>query len=149
MMHILNIATIVSIGLLTGTEFAVSAFINPVLWQMEDRSQARAVSLFAKKLGTAMPFWYVLSFLLLIAEAVLQRHASGLPLLIAAGTIWATVILLTLLFLVPINNRMGRLQADSFPEEAKREHHRWDAMHRLRVAALGAALVCLLLAAGV
>lgn len=37
MMLLLNTLTTVCIGLLIGTEFAVSAFINPVLWKLEER----------------------------------------------------------------------------------------------------------------
>jgi hypothetical protein len=50
-MSFLDIVTVVSVGLLVGTEFAVSAFVNPVLWKLKDRAQARAVSLFAGRLG--------------------------------------------------------------------------------------------------
>jgi len=142
----LYILTTVCIGLLIGTEFAVSVFINPVLRRLELGAQARAISLFATRLGRAMPFWYVLSLLLLIVEAALHRHQPGTGLLIAAVVLWLAVILLTLLFLVPINNRMMRLDAESFPEAAQQEHHRWDALHRLRVLALGIAMVFFLLA---
>jgi uncharacterized membrane protein len=93
-----------------------------------------------------MPFWYVLSLLLLVLEMVLRRHEAGFALLVAAIAIWAVVIVLTLLFLVPINNRMIRLEPGGFAEAARREHHRWDSMHRVRVAALTAAMVCFLLA---
>lgn len=143
----LYIATTICIGLLIGTEFAVSVFINPILRKLDDRSQAKAISLFAARLGHAMPFWYGLSLLLLILEAVAARHEHGNPLLIAACTIWLAVIVLTVLFLVPINNRMMQLDAESFPEEAQREHRRWDTLHRLRVAALVVAMACFLLAA--
>jgi uncharacterized membrane protein len=146
MMSFLGVVTIVCVGLLIGTEFAVSVFVNPVLRKLEDRLQAKAISLFAARLGRAMLFWYGLSLLLLILEAVIRRQERGLPLLIAANAVWAAVIILTLLFLVPINNRMMRLDATSFPAEARREHERWDALHRLRVMALSAALVCFLLA---
>jgi uncharacterized membrane protein len=142
----LDIVTTVCIGLLLGTEFAVSVFVNPVLWKLEDRAQAGAIRLFAVRLGTAMPFWYALSLLLLIAEAIVERHQAGDSLLIAASAIWLAVILVTVIFLVPINNRMMRLTTDSFSEEARREHKRWDTLHRLRVAALGVAMVCFLLA---
>jgi len=145
MMLLLDIVTIVCVGLLIGTEFAVSVFINPVLRKLEDSAQAQAISLFAARLGTAMPFWYVLSLLLLIVEAVMRRHERGLILLIAASVIWVAVIVATVLFLVPINNRMMRLDTSSFPEEARREHHRWNALHRLRVMALVVALICFLL----
>ena len=144
-MLLLDIVTIVCVGLLIGTEFAVSVFINPVLRKLEDSARAQAISLFAARLGTAMPFWYVLSLLLLIVEAVMRRHERGLILLIAASVIWAAVIVATVLFLVPINNRMMRLDTSSFPEEARREHERWVALHHLRVMALVIALVCFLL----
>jgi uncharacterized membrane protein len=145
-MTFLNIATVVSIGLLVGTEFTVSAFINPVLSQLGDRAHAGAIRIFARKLGTAMPIWYGLSFALLVMEAVFRRHDAGLGMLIISAGIWAAVIVLTLMFLVPINNRMMRLDADSWSEEAREQHNRWDRLHRVRVFALGTAMVCFLLA---
>jgi uncharacterized membrane protein len=146
MIFILDILTILSVGLLIGTEFAVSAFINPVLSRLDDRAQAFAVKSFAKMLGTAMPFWYAGSFLLLIAETVLRRAQAGFSLLIASCAVWAAVILLTLLFLVPINNRIGAVTDEVFSEAVKREHRRWDARHRMRVVALALAMVFLLAA---
>lgn len=143
----LYILTTICIGLLIGTEFAVSVFINPALQKLDDRAQAMAISLFATRLGRAMPLWYVASLLLLICEVVVQWHAHGNFLLIAASAIWLAVIVLTLFFLVPINNRMMRLDADSFSEAAQQEHRRWDTLHRLRVAALVVAMACFLLAA--
>ena|GEM_PF-703228 len=144
MMVFLDIVTIVCIGLLVGVELAVSAFVNPVLWKLEDHAQASAISLFAVRLGTSMPFWYGLSLLLLIAEAVMRRQEPNLPLLVIACVIWTVVIVTTVLFLVPINNRMARLNAGSLPEKARQEHKKWDTLHRGRVAAICAALVCFL-----
>ena len=146
MMPFLDIVTVVCVGLLTGTEFTVSVFINPVLQKLEEGAQARAISLFAARLGRAMPFWYASSLLLLILEATIRRRERGLVLIIAAAVIWAAVILLTVLFLMPINNRMMRLDSGSFPEGARREHERWNRLHSLRVMVLVVALVCFLLA---
>lgn len=146
MTFFLYILTTVCIGLLIGTEFAVSVFINPILEKLDSRARARATSLFAARLGRAMPFWYGASLLLLIGEAAIERHARGSVLLIAASAIWLAVIVLTVLFLVPINNRMMRLDSESFPAAAQQEHRRWDTLHRLRVAALIVAMVCFLLA---
>jgi uncharacterized membrane protein len=145
-MSYLDIAAILCIGLLLGTEFAVSAFVNPVVWQLDERAQAAAIRLFAARLGKAMPFWYALSLIFLIIEAIVHRKQAELSLLIAACGIWALVILLTLLFLVPINNRMMSLDTTVFPEAERREHKKWDTRHRLRIAALGAAFLCFLLA---
>jgi uncharacterized membrane protein len=146
MTQILNTATILSIGLMIGVEFAVSAFINPILWKLEEPARGRVVALFAQRLGTAMPFWYAANFLFLLAGIFLLRgHDEIWPIGIAAA-LWAAVIILTLIFLVPINNRLAHQDAELSLDEAHRQHRRWDAMHRARVAALAAAFVLLLAA---
>jgi uncharacterized membrane protein len=142
----LDVITIVCIGLMIGTEFAVAVFINPILRKLGPREELRALRLFAAKLGAAMPFWYIISLLLLIAESVLHRGQVGSMFLIAASGIWVAVIILTIVFLVPINNRLARVDPDAATEPALREHGQWDMMHRWRVAALTAAMICSLLA---
>ena len=146
MRPLLDIVTTVCIGLMIGTEFAVAVFINPILRKLGTREELRAIGLFAAKLGAAMPFWYGASLLLLIAEAALRHNEAGYLLMIAAISIWAAVIVLTLLFLVPINNRLARVDPDAETEGALTEHGQWDAMHRWRVATLTAAMVCFLIA---
>ena len=146
MRPLLDIVTTVCIGLLIGTEFAVAVFINPILRKLGTREELRAIRLFAAKLGAAMPFWYCISLLLLIAEAFLRHGKNGYLLLVAASAIWVAVIVLTLVFLVPINNRLARVDPDAEAGTALTEHGRWDAMHRWRVATLPAAMVCFLLA---
>ena len=146
MINFLTMLTTVSIGLLVGVEFAVSAFVNPVLWTLEPSAQSAAIRLFARKLGRAMPPWYIASFVLLVIAAIAQRHQPAENLLIAAAVIWTTVILLTILFLVPINNRMAQLSPKGVTNGTLREHRKWDALHRVRVVALITALVCFLLA---
>lgn len=145
MILFLGIATVLSTGLMIGTEFAVSAFINPILEKLDGQARAHAVRLFAAKLGKVMPFWYTGNFLLLIVEAILLRGERAMGLLAVASGVWAAVIVLTLLFLVPINNRLARQDVSLTLPEADRQHRRWDAMHRARVVALSAAFVLLLL----
>ena len=147
-MLILNITTIICIGLMIGTEFAVSAFINPVLWKLESGSQMHAIRLFAAKLGFVMPFWYGLGLLLLLIETFLFRHQSQVLLLAVASGIWALVIILTLVFLVPINNRLAGSENSAMLDKAQGEHRKWDAMHRVRVLALTTAMILLLISAG-
>jgi uncharacterized membrane protein len=136
MMIFLDILTVMSVGLMTGTEFAVSVFRNPVLWRMEDQAQGFAVRAFARVLGRVMPFWYGGNLLLIVAEAMVRRSQPGAWLLDGACGVWAAVIVLTLVFLVPINNRLSALTDGSFSETVKREHRQWDGRHRLRVVAL-------------
>jgi len=140
-----SIATALSVGLMIGVELAVWAFINPILWKLDEPAQAEAVQLFAAKLGRAMPFWYIGNFLLLIADLFLLRGHAAVGLITAATVIWASVIITTLIFLVPINNRLVRRDAVLMFEEGHRLHRKWDARHRARVVALVAAYALFLL----
>jgi len=146
MISSLSIVSIISIGLMIGVELAVWAFINPILWKLEEPARTQAVRLFAARLGKAMPFWYSGNFLLLAIQAFLLRGQPAVRLLATASGIWAAVIILTLIFLVPINNRLARQDTALPPDQAHRQHCRWDAMHRARVAALVAAYLLLLVA---
>ena len=85
---ILNVVTTVCIGLMIGVEFAVSAFVNPILERLDNSARAHATRMFARKLGTVMPFWYGLSLLLLIAETIIARERSGMVFLAAASVLW-------------------------------------------------------------
>jgi uncharacterized membrane protein len=145
-MPYLDTITIVCIGLMIGTEFAVSAFINRALRQLDDVAQLNVIQIFAKMLGAVMPFWYALSLVLLMAEAGLRHSETGFGLLLASAALWGAVIVMTVLFLVPINNRLARMGSTVVAAEAVREHARWNSLHRVRVAVLGVAMVCFLLA---
>jgi hypothetical protein len=145
-MSVLDIATIVCIGLLIGTEFAVAVFINPILRTLEERTQAHAIRLFAQRLGAAMPFWYGASLMLLLIGSILRYAGPGRLPAVAATVIWIAVMVHSLLVLVPINNRMTRLDSRAFSPEAQHEHNKWDKLHRARVPALAAAMVCFLVA---
>lgn len=136
-MHLLDIITILCIGLMVGTELTVSLFINPIIWQLDEPAQAKAFSLFGRYLGKAMPIWYSLSLVLLIIEAALRRHQPALTPLLTAIIIWIAVILYTVTTLVPINNRIVALST-----QWRTEHKRWDTLHRWRILLLTIAMVC-------
>lgn len=140
-MDLLNIGTILCIGLLIGAELAVSAFINPVVWKLDLAAQATAFRLFGRRLGRAMPVWYIASLLLLVSETITHRHESHVGQLGVAVAFWGAAIALSLLSLVPINNRMVRKDTDEFTESAQRELRKWDSLHRVRVFALAIAMI--------
>ena len=129
-MHLLDITTILLCGLLAGNELALSLFINPAIWKLNDLS---IVTELARVFGAAMPFWYALCFLLLAAEAWLHRHTAAEPLLLTAAILWALTIVFTLLLLVPRNNRIAAATSstDWLPL-----HRQWDRLHRVRIAAV-------------
>ncbi len=143
-MHIFDILTILCVGLMIGAEFTVSAFVNPVVWQLEDDAQAKILSLFAALLGKVMPVWYAVSLVLLLIEAYLRWHAPALLSLLVAATIWIAVILYTIAVLVPINNRIAVLEPGALPAGWRQEHKRWDTLHRWRIFFLIVAFVMLL-----
>ncbi len=140
----LDIVTTICIGLMIGTEFAVSAFVNPILRQLSGSAEAQATRLFARRLGKVMPFWYGLSLVLLIVETFVRRQHAGVSLLSAASAIWAGVIALTVLLLVPINNRIATMNSDAFTESVRREQAKWELLHRWRIFALGVAMTSFL-----
>jgi len=148
-MNLLNIATILCIGLLIGAEFAVSAFINPIVWKLDLAAQARAFRLFGRRLGTAMPVWYVASLLLLVAETITHRHEFHVGRLGVAIALWGAAIAFSLLALVPINNRMVRADAERFTESTQRELRKWDSLHRVRVSILVVAMIFFLAGIGI
>jgi hypothetical protein len=143
-MHFLDTLTILCVGPMIGAEFTVSAFINPVVRQLDDRTQTKILGLFAALLGKAMPVWYVLGFVLLLIEAYLRRHISTWPSLVIAAAIWAAVILYSITLLVPINNRIAVLDPAAQPAGWMREHQRWETLHRWRIVFLVIASVFLL-----
>jgi uncharacterized membrane protein len=136
-MHFLDIITIISAGLMTGTELAVSAFVNPALQRLESGTRAQATSILPRSLGRAMPVWYSLCFALLVLELFLRRHQTMLGPFLTATSIWAAAILFSIFVLVPINNRIIVCLNAAAPAPGwEREHRKWDVLHRVRILLL-------------
>jgi len=135
-MPLLDLITILCVGLMTGNELAVSAFFNPAVAKLQATSRAEALSLLARSLGTVMPVWYAICLILLIAEVYMRRHTSQVYLLQVSLAIWILTIAFTVTTLVPINNRIVKLDPNSLSQNWQNEHRRWDRLHRLRVMML-------------
>ena len=143
-MHFFNTTVIFFVGLMVGNELAISAFVNPALWQLENIPQAQSLSLLARSLGRVMPVWYGLCLALLTFESVLHRHEAGFASLFAATLIWTLVIVFTIGMLVPINNRVASLNLAAPEPGWQHAHKRWDALHRVRIVLLALALFLLI-----
>ena len=140
-MHLLNILTITSAGLMVGSELSVSAFVNPAIRHLESGPQAQALSVLARSLGRAMPVWYGFCLALLALESFLHLHQSTLAPLLIAAALWASAIVLSIRALVPINNRIAALNTAAPAPGWERDHKKWDALHRIRIVLLTVALV--------
>jgi Domain of unknown function (DUF1772) len=142
-MRALDLVTILCAAFMTGNEIAVSLFVNPVVWQLDEPSQAQALRLFAARLGNAMPVWYAASLLLMVIEAILHRHQPAFPWIVAATSLWTAIIVYTLLVLLPINNHIAALKINALPAGWLQQHRKWDAHHRVRILLLIVAVVLL------
>ena len=140
-MHLLDIITITSAGLMVGNELAVSAFVNPALRRLDSGPQAQALAILARSLGRAMPLWYGLGLALLALESFLRRHQTTLAALLTAAVIWVGAIVLSIGVLVPINNRIASLNTAAPAPGWERDHRKWDALHRVRILLLILALL--------
>jgi uncharacterized membrane protein len=142
MMEVLNVVAIIAGGLMVGCELAIAAFVHPTLDKLPDDVHLPAASALARVQGRFMPFWYILVFLLTLAEVVIQWHQSGrLPTWIATSAVlWMLAILYSVTALVPINNRIK----SNPPPDWKTYRRRWDLLHRWRVVLLTIAFAFLI-----
>jgi uncharacterized membrane protein len=141
-----DIATATVTGLMAGNEFAVAAFVHPQLHKLTQGAHAPTAARLAKALGNAMPFWYGVALLLILGAAFEHRPLSSGPgLFIAmAASLWAITIVFTITMLVPINNRIAKMDPERPYDCWLQDRSRWDQLHQLRVALLIMAFVLLL-----
>ncbi|MGH4029212.1 anthrone oxygenase family protein [Actinomycetota bacterium Odt1-20B] len=143
MFDALQVITIVIVGVMVGVEFSVPVFSNPILNALPGDNGLRARTHGARVGGAVMPFWYITSLVLVgvWAGAGWDHHGTGL--VIAAGALLIVSVLLSVLVLVPINNRVKAWTTDSRPADWKEQLRRWDRWHYLRVAVIIAAFAFL------
>jgi len=146
MLETLNVMAILVAGLMVGCELSIAAFIHPTLDMLPDDVHQPAASAIARVMGTVMPFWYALTFLLTLAEVVIRWHQSGrLPIwIVTSSLLWMLAILYTITTLVPINNRIASWEKSTPPPDWKLFRRRWDMLHRWRVVLLTIAFVLLI-----
>ncbi len=141
-----DITTAAVAGTMVGNEFAVAAFVHPQLRKLGNDAHAKTAALLAGVLGKAMPLWYGLAFLLILGAAYEHRPLSnGSGLLIAsAGALWVVTIVFTIAMLVPINNRIAKMDPEHPYDCWLQDRCRWDKLHQTRVLLLIMALLLLL-----
>jgi anthrone oxygenase-like protein len=141
-----DIATVTLAATLVGNEFAVAAFIHPHIRKLNNSTHAQTAALLAAVLGKAMPLWYGLVLMFLGGAAFEHRPVSRGPglLLAFAVSIWAATIVFTITMLVPINNRIAKMNTERPYTGWLQDRARWDRLHQIRVVLLSVALVLLL-----
>ncbi|MFF2851748.1 anthrone oxygenase family protein [Streptomyces sp. NPDC058001] len=142
----LAVFTVVVVGLLVGVEFAVAAFINPILDRLPGDGGLAARSDGARMLGKVMPFWYIGSVVLGATWAATAWGDAGAGLVVTATALLVLSVLMSIALLVPINSRVARWTQDSVPADWRRQLGRWDRLHYVRVGVIVSAFVLLTIA---
>ncbi|MBL0888763.1 DUF1772 domain-containing protein [Myceligenerans indicum] len=146
MLNALEVFTTVIVGVMVGVEFAVAVVLNPILNALPDDAGQRGRAHGGRMLGAAMPVWYIGSVVLVAIWAVAGRQHQGTELVVTAGALLIVSVIMSVLLLVPINNRNKAWTADNRPDDWKQQLKRWDRLHYLRVAVIVAAFALLVLA---
>jgi hypothetical protein len=150
MIEIAYIVLILSTALVMGNEFSLAFFIHPSLTRTDHKAFIPAIQVFAKLFGKVMPFWMTgtLAFHLALALATWSPHHITSLFTLSAAAIWIFVVVFSLIFPVPINNRVGQWNPSALPSNWEAERKLWDRYNTTRVFLIGVAFVLLLVAFG-
>ena len=143
MLSALQIVTTVVVGLMVGVEFCVAFVINPIFNALPGDSGQLGRAHGGRMLGAVMPFWYISSLVLVAVWAIARWHHHGNGLTVTAGVLLIVSVIMSVLLLVPINNRGKTWTPENRPADWKQQMHRWDRYHYVRVAILIAAFALL------
>lgn len=143
MLNALEVCTIVVVGVMVGVEFSVAFVVNPILNALPGDSGQLGRAHGGRMLGAAMPVWYITSLALVSALAVAGWDGHGTGLTVSAGALLVLSVIMSVLLLVPINNRGKTWTPDDRPADWKRQMNRWDRLHYVRVAVIVAAFALL------
>ncbi|MFI5615044.1 anthrone oxygenase family protein [Amycolatopsis sp. NPDC051903] len=143
MFSALEVVTVVVVGVMVGVEFSVAFVVNPILNGLPDDSNQLGRAHGGRMLGALMPFWYVGSLVLSAVWAIAGWHRPGTGLVVLAAALLIVSVIMSLLLLVPINNRGKTWTPENRPGDWKEQMNRWDRYHYVRVAVLIAAFALL------
>lgn len=146
MLSALEVVTTVVVGVMVGVEFSVAFVMNPIFNALPEDSNQLAQSHGGRMLGAVMPFWYIGSVVLVAVWAVAGWHDRGTGLVVTAGALLILSVAMSLLLLVPINNRNKAWTPGNRPADWKEQLNRWARWHYVRVAVIIAAFALLVAA---
>ena len=148
MLNALEVFTTVVVGLMVGVELSVLFVINPILNALPEDSGQLGHAHGGRMLGAVMPVWYIGSLVLVAVWAIAGWHHPGTGLVVTAGALLLLSVVMSLLLLVPINNRNKTWTPENRPADWKQQMKRWERFHYVRVAVIIAAFALLVGALG-
>ncbi|MFD8120391.1 anthrone oxygenase family protein [Streptomyces albidoflavus] len=136
MLHALQVFTTVIVGVMVGVEFCVAVFVNAIMNALPGDNGQLGRSHGGRLLGAVMPYWYFTSLGLATVWAVATWGEQGSALVVTAGGLLVVSVLMSVLVLVPINNRGKTWTPENRPADWEEQTRRWDRYHYLRVAVI-------------
>ncbi|MFI1655137.1 anthrone oxygenase family protein [Streptomyces sp. NPDC020472] len=146
MLNALEVFTTVVVGVMVGVEFSVAFVVNRILDALPEDSGQLGRAHGGRMLGAVMPVWYIGSLVLSAVWAIAGWDRPGAGLVVTAGALLILSVIMSILLLVPINNRSKTWTAENRPEDWKEQLNRWDRFHYVRVAVIIAAFTLLVAA---
>lgn len=146
MLNALEVITTVIVGVMVGVEFSVAFVMNRILDALPEDSGQLGHAHGGRMLGAVMPVWYIGSLTLVALWAIAGWHHDGAALVVTAGALLLLSVIMSILLLVPINNRNKTWTPDNRPAGWKQQMNRWNRFHYVRVAVIIAAFTLLVTA---
>jgi uncharacterized membrane protein len=146
MLSALEVVTTVVVGVMVGVEFCVAVILSRIFDALPEDAGQLAHAHGGRMLGAVMPFWYIGSVVLTAVWAVARWHHPNTGLVVTAGALLILSVIMSLLLLVPINNRGKTWTPENRPADWKHQMNRWDRLHYVRVAVIIAAFALLVAA---
>src|SRR2546430_1333265 len=146
-LNALEIVTTVVVGVMVGVEFSVAFVMNRIFNALPEDSGQLGRAHGGRMLGALMPVWYIGSLVLVAVCAIAGWHHDGAGLVVTAGALLILSVIMSLLLLVPINNRSKTWTPENRPADWKEQMNRWYRYHYVRVAVIIAAFTLLVAAA--
>ncbi len=146
MLSAVEVVTTVVVGVMVGVEFSVVFVMNRILNALPEDSGQLGHAHGGRMLGALMPFWYVGSLALSAIWAIAGRHHHGAGLVMTAAGLLLVSVAMSVLLLVPINNRNKAWTPGNRPADWKEQLRRWERYHYVRVAVIVAAFTLLVAA---
>ncbi|MBP5895321.1 DUF1772 domain-containing protein [Streptomyces scabiei] len=146
MLEALQVFTTVSVGVMVGVEFSVAFVMNRIFDALPGDGGQLGRAHGGRMLGAVMPVWYVSSLVLVAVWAVAGWQDRGTGLVVTAGALLLLSVIMSVLLLVPINDRSKTWTPENRPADWKQQANRWDRLHHVRVGVIVAALTALVAA---
>src|ERR1044072_149360 len=129
MLNALEVFTTVVVGVVVGGGFSVAFVMNPILNALPEDSSQLGHAHGGRMLGAVMPVWYIGSLVLVAVGAIAGWHHDGAGLVVTAGALLILSVVMSILLLVPINNRNKTWTPESRPADWKQQLNPWERLH--------------------